>query len=77
MEQSRDVLSWSHVGGPHITGEGRQRTSSRVGAKVLADASWTPPPRRADGRDANRIGAWPAKGLRDTRPGSNRSGRQW
>ncbi len=36
----------------------------------------TPPSRRADGSDRDRVGAWPEKGILDTQLGSNRSGRK-
>jgi predicted phosphodiesterase len=42
-----------------------------------ARPGWPPPPRYADGSDADRIGAWPEKGLLDTQLGPNRNGRQW
>ena len=42
-----------------------------------ADADWKPPSRAADGSDADRIGAWPAKGLLDSQLGPNRNGRKW
>ena len=38
---------------------------------------WTPPVRRADGSDGDRVGAWPAKGILDTQLGPNRNGRKW
>lgn len=40
-------------------------------------AAWSPPARHADGSDADRIGAWPEKGLFDTQLGPNRNGRKW
>jgi Icc protein len=37
-----------------------------------------PPPRRtADGSDADRVGAWPEKGVLGTQLGPNRNGRAW
>lgn len=43
----------------------------------VAAAGWEAPERRADGSDANRLGAWPEKGLFDTQLGPNRNGRKW
>ena len=42
-----------------------------------AGPEWPPPARRADGSDADRIGAWPEKGILDTQLGPNRCGRKW
>jgi len=42
-----------------------------------ASPDWSAPVRRADGSDADRIGAWPEKGLLDTQLGPNRRGRKW
>ena len=36
-----------------------------------------PPNRRADGSDADRVGAWPERGILGTQLGPNRNGRQW
>lgn len=38
---------------------------------------WTAPERRADGSDADRIGAWPERGIMGTQLGPNRNGRKW
>ncbi len=35
------------------------------------------PKRRADGSDADRVGAWPERGIFDTQLGPNRNGRKW
>ena len=40
-------------------------------------AGWTPPKRQANGSDADRIGAWPERGIFDTQLGPNRNGRTW
>jgi Icc protein len=40
-------------------------------------AAWTPPKGRADGSDADRVGAWPERGIFDTQLGPNRNGRKW
>ncbi len=40
-------------------------------------SDWTPPARRADGSDADRVGVWPEKGIFDTQLGPNRNGRKW
>ncbi len=42
-----------------------------------AGPEWTPPSRRANGGDGDRIGAWPEKGILDTQLGPNRNGRKW
>lgn len=42
-----------------------------------ARAGWTAPKRQADGSDADRIGAWPERGIFDTQLGPNRNGRMW
>ncbi len=42
-----------------------------------AGAGWVPPRRHADGSDADRIGAWPEKGILGTQLGPNRNGRKW
>jgi 3',5'-cyclic-AMP phosphodiesterase len=42
-----------------------------------ARPGWSPPVRHADGSDADRIGAWPEKGILDTQLGPNRNGRKW
>ena len=42
-----------------------------------AGPDWTPPARQADGSDADRVGAWPEKGILDTQLGPNRNGRKW
>ena len=38
---------------------------------------WSPPVRRADGSDADRVGAWHEKGVCGTQLGPNRNGRKW
>ena len=38
---------------------------------------WKPPARKADGSDADSIGAWPERGLLGTQLGPNRTGRKW
>ena len=43
----------------------------------LPDPASPPPPRHADGSDADRIGAWPGKHVFDTQLGPNRNGRHW
>ena len=42
-----------------------------------ARPGWIPPPRNADGSDADRIGAWPGRGILDTQLGPNRKGKKW
>ena len=42
-----------------------------------AGTGWQPPKRQANGSDADRIGAWPERGLLDTQLGPNRNGRKW
>ncbi len=42
-----------------------------------AEPRCTPPARHADGSDADRIGAWPQKGIFGTQLGPNRNGRKW
>ena len=42
-----------------------------------AAEGWTPPPRHADGSDADRIEAWPERGILGSQLGPNRNGRQW
>ena len=42
-----------------------------------AGPGWRPSPRRKDGSDADRIGAWPGKGIPGTQLGPNRNGRKW
>ncbi len=42
-----------------------------------ANAGWTAPKRRVDGSDADRIGAWPERGILDTQLGPNRNGQRW
>ncbi len=42
-----------------------------------AGTEWEPPKRQANGSDADRIGAWPERGLLDTQLGPNRNGRKW
>jgi len=42
-----------------------------------AGAAWLPTARRADGSDADRVGAWPERGLLGTQLGPNRNGRGW
>ena len=42
-----------------------------------AGPGWSSPARCADGSDADRIGAWPEKGVLDTQLGPNRNGRKW
>ncbi|TLU71731.1 metallophosphoesterase family protein [Lichenicoccus roseus] len=42
-----------------------------------ADPALPPPVRRADGSDADRIDAWPEKGVLGTQLGPNRNGRPW
>ena len=42
-----------------------------------AGPKWTPPRRKADGSDADRIGAWPEKAILDTQFGPNHDGRKW
>jgi Icc protein len=44
---------------------------------VAAVAGFRPAPRRADGSDADALGAWPERHLLGTRLGPNRNGRQW
>ena len=43
----------------------------------VARPSWTPPERVSDGRDKDRVGAWPERGILGTQLGPNRNGRQW
>ncbi len=43
----------------------------------LAGDGWTPPKRQADGSDADRIEAWPDRGIFGTQLGPNRNGRKW
>ena len=38
---------------------------------------WEPPARKADGSDADSIGAWPERGLLGTQLGPNRKGKKW
>jgi predicted phosphodiesterase len=55
-------------------------TSGRVDEDAVQPAgpAWLPPERRrADGSDADRIGAWPEKFVFDTQLGPNRNGRKW
>ncbi len=42
-----------------------------------AGHDWTSPKRHADGSDADRVGAWPERGIFDTQLGPNRNGRKW
>ena len=42
-----------------------------------ASLAFTPPQRRADGSDADSIGAWPEKGIPGGQLGPNRNGRTW
>ena len=42
-----------------------------------ASADWAPPARHADGSDADRIDAWPERGILGTQLGPNRNGRAW
>ena len=42
-----------------------------------AAAGYVPPSRRADGSDADSIGAWPEKGIPGGQLGPNRRGRKW
>ena len=42
-----------------------------------AGPEWSSPSRRADGRGADRVGAWPEKGIISTQLGPNRNGRAW
>ncbi len=42
-----------------------------------AGAGWTAPERRADGSDADRVGAWPERRIPGTQLGPNRNGRHW
>ena len=50
-----------------------------VGSESIdfADAAHFATERRADGSDADAIGAWPERGILGTRLGPNRNGRQW
>jgi hypothetical protein len=57
------------------TRDARGRTDAD--AVEPAGAGWAPPARHADGSDADRIGAWPEKGIFDTQLGPNRNGRTW
>lgn len=41
-----------------------------------AGPDWKPPTGHADGRDRDRVGAGPDKGILDTQPGSDRNGRE-
>lgn len=43
----------------------------------VACGAYRPPPRRADGSDADAVGAWPEKGILGTRLGPNRNGHAW
>ncbi|WP_428493564.1 metallophosphoesterase family protein [Rhodopila sp.] len=38
---------------------------------------WTPPRRKTNGSDADRISAWPEKAIPGTQLGPNRNGRKW
>ena len=38
---------------------------------------WTAPKRHADGRDGDRVGPWPEKGILGTQLEPNRNGRKW
>ncbi|WP_428374893.1 metallophosphoesterase family protein [Lichenicoccus sp.] len=42
-----------------------------------AGPGWVAPQRVARGSDADRIGAWPERGIHDTQLGPNRNGRHW
>ena len=42
-----------------------------------ATQGYAPPVRRADGSDADSIGAWPEKGISGGQLGPNRNGRKW
>lgn len=42
-----------------------------------AAQGYTPPARRADGSDADSIGAWPKKGIPGGQLGPNRNGQKW
>ncbi len=42
-----------------------------------AGTGWVPPKRRADGSDADRVEAWPERGIVGTQLGPNRNGRKW
>jgi hypothetical protein len=42
-----------------------------------ARPGWAAPARKADGSDADRIGAWPERGILDTQLGPNRKGKKW
>lgn len=42
-----------------------------------AGDDWTMPKRQADGSDADRIEAWPERGILGTQLGPNRNGRKW
>jgi predicted phosphodiesterase len=44
---------------------------------IVATPGYRPPPRIADGSDADALGAWPDRHLLGTRLGPNRNGRQW
>ena len=43
----------------------------------VAVPGYLAPPRRADGSDADAVGAWPSRHLLGSRLGPNRNGRQW
>jgi 3',5'-cyclic-AMP phosphodiesterase len=43
----------------------------------VAGGSYRAPQRRADGSDADAVGAWPEMGILGTQLGPNRNGRKW
>jgi hypothetical protein len=54
-----------------------QGKSDRDTIEVGIAGSFEPPARKADGSDADALGAWPEKGLLGTQLGPNRKGRKW
>jgi Icc protein len=43
----------------------------------VAGGSYRAPQRKADGSDADAVGAWPEKHIGGTQLGPNRNGRKW
>jgi Icc protein len=61
-----------------LTGEASDG-SGRIDTDTIQSAATgdRPTERRADGSDADTIGAWPERHVLGTQPGPNRNGRPW
>jgi hypothetical protein len=61
-----------------LTVRARDSFGNRDAATIrVSRESYRPPGRKADGSDADAVGAWPEMGILGTQLGPNRNGRKW